>query len=91
MSVVRSTPKLTPTLPLPLPAGTPTHLTQLAVCLPMQLAAQWLVIGAGDVSLYLQREIGLSTFLGAIQTYCLKVVYSSSSCLCLGGHQQHVA
>ena len=45
----------------------------ICVCVCVQLAAQWLVIGSGDVSLYLQREIGLSTFLAAIQTYCLKV------------------
>ncbi|DBA92234.1 TPA: hypothetical protein ACH3X1_015941 [Trebouxia sp. C0004] len=37
-----------------------------------ELAAQWLVLGNDQVSLYLQREIGLSTFLAAIQTYCLK-------------------
>ena len=46
---------------------------QQALCLSVQLAAQWLVIGNDQVSLYLQREIGLSTFLAAIQTYCLKV------------------
>lgn len=39
---------------------------------PHELAAQWLTVGAGDISLYLQREIGLSTFLAAVQTYCLK-------------------
>ncbi len=43
------------------------------LCLSVQLAAQWLVLGNDQVSLYLQREIGLSTFLAAIQTYCLKV------------------
>lgn len=37
-----------------------------------ELAAQWLVLGNDQVSLYMQREIGLSTFLAAIQTYCLK-------------------
>lgn len=37
-----------------------------------ELAAQWLVLGSGEVSLYLQREIGLSAFLAAVQTYCLK-------------------
>ncbi|KAL3141424.1 hypothetical protein ABBQ32_004993 [Trebouxia sp. C0010 RCD-2024] len=37
-----------------------------------ELAAQWLFIGSGQVSLFLQREIGLSAFLAAIQTYCLK-------------------
>ncbi len=39
----------------------------------LQLASQWLTVGSGEVSLYLQREIGLSTFLAAVQTYCLKV------------------
>lgn len=39
----------------------------------MQLAAQWLVISSGNVSLFLQREIGLASFMAAIQTYCLKV------------------
>lgn len=39
----------------------------------LQLASQWLTIGPGEMSLYLQREIGLSAALGAIQTYCLKV------------------
>jgi len=37
-----------------------------------ELAAQWLFIGSGQISLFLQREIGLSAFLAAIQTYCLK-------------------
>ena len=31
------------------------------------------------MSLYLQREIGLSTFLGAIQTFCLKVGHYHSA------------
>lgn len=44
----------------------------------MQLAAQWLVISSGNVSLFLQREIGLASFMAAIQTYCLKV--SQASC-----------
>ena len=39
----------------------------------LQLASQWLTVGSGGVSLYLQREIGLATFLAAVQTYCLKV------------------
>ncbi|DBA86528.1 TPA: hypothetical protein ACH3X2_005503 [Trebouxia sp. C0005] len=39
---------------------------------PHELASQWLTVGSGEVSLYLQREIGLSTFLAAVQTYCLK-------------------
>ena len=51
----------------------------LCVFVLVQLAAQWLVIGSGDVSLYLQREIGLSTFLAAIQTYCLKVGLHTTS------------
>ncbi len=42
----------------------------------LQLASQWLTVGSGEVSLYLQREIGLSTFLAAVQTYCLKVNYA---------------
>ena len=50
----------------------------MCVCVSVQLASQWLVIGTGEVSLYLQREIGLSTFLAAIQTFCLKVGHSSS-------------
>lgn len=54
-------------------------MTCVCLCLSVQLAAQWLVIGSGDVSLYLQREIGLSTFLAAIQTFCLKVGHSSWS------------
>ena len=45
----------------------------------LQLASQWLTIGSGGVSLYLQREIGLSTFLAAVQTYCLKVHYAFTS------------
>lgn len=39
---------------------------------PHELASQWLTVGSGGVSLYLQREIGLATFLAAVQTYCLK-------------------
>jgi len=50
--------------------------------LSVQLAAQWLVLGNDQVSLYLQREIGLSTFLAAIQTYCLKVSQHSSPSCC---------
>ena len=48
----------------------------------VQLAAQWLVIGSGEASLYLQREIGLSAFLAAIQTFCLKVCCSHCVCMC---------
>lgn len=63
------------------------------------MASQWLTIGSGNVSLYLQREIGISCFLGAVQTYCLKVCRVKSSlspsldmvykgCMaCLGTHK----
>ena len=60
----------------------------LCVCLSVQLAAQWLVLGSGEVSLYLQREIGLSAFLAAVQTYCLKVGHhSASSCRLVQVHR----
>ena len=49
----------------------------------VQLAAQWLVLSSGDVNLFLQREIGLSALLAAIQTYCLKVSHDASSCTIL--------
>lgn len=56
------------------PLSQAAAITDVYVCVcSVQLAAQWLVIGSGEISLHLQREIGLSTFLGAIQTYCLKV------------------
>ena len=54
-------------------AGGCKAFTHMLSCVFVQLAAQWLVIGSGEISLHLQREIGLSTFLAAIQTYCLKV------------------
>ena len=52
-----------------------------AVCCVLQLAGRWLVVGNSYVSLYLQREIGLSAALGAIQTYCLKVCLPIASLL----------
>ena len=53
----------------------------------LQLASQWLTIGAGETSLYLQREIGLSAALGAIQTYCLKASPQMSSAAVLTCHR----